>query len=114
VISVVVCSITPAKLAAVKENLSRLLDAEAHEFIAIQDAKSLAEGYNRGVARSSGEILILCHDDIEILAPDFLERMIAERPGNIVVLSGRNRAKIHRIARSSGRGPCVHPEITTC
>ncbi len=27
-------------------------------------------------------------------SPDFLERMKAERPGNIVVLSGRNRAKI--------------------
>src|ERR1039457_3469934 len=37
-------------------------------------------------------------------APDFLERMLEERPGNIVVLSGRNRAKIHRIARSLGAG----------
>jgi predicted dehydrogenase len=36
--------------------------------------------------------------------PDFLERMLDERPGNIVVLSGRNRAKIHRIARSLGAG----------
>src|ERR1051326_40573 len=27
-------------------------------------------------------------------SPDFLERMLAERPGTIVVLSGRNRAKI--------------------
>ena len=30
-------------------------------------------------------------------APDFLERMLAERPGNIVVLSGRNRGKIRYI-----------------
>jgi predicted dehydrogenase len=36
--------------------------------------------------------------------PDYLDRMLAERPGNIVVLSGRNRAKIHRIARSLGAG----------
>src|SRR3954454_16082067 len=28
---------------------------------------------------------------------DFLDRMTAERPGNIVVLSGRNRLKIHYI-----------------
>ena len=31
--------------------------------------------------------------------PDFLDRMIRERPGNVVVLSGRNRAKIDRIRR---------------
>jgi predicted dehydrogenase len=31
--------------------------------------------------------------------PDFLERMIKERPGNVAVLSGRNSAKIDRIQR---------------
>jgi predicted dehydrogenase len=29
--------------------------------------------------------------------PDFLERMLRERPGNVVVLSGRNRGKMDRI-----------------
>ncbi|MBI2925715.1 MAG: oxidoreductase [Verrucomicrobia bacterium] len=29
--------------------------------------------------------------------PDFLERLLAERPGNVVVLSGNNRGKIDRI-----------------
>ena len=29
--------------------------------------------------------------------PDYLERMLRERPGNVVVLSGRNRGKIDRI-----------------
>ncbi|MBZ5620948.1 MAG: oxidoreductase [Acidobacteriia bacterium] len=37
-------------------------------------------------------------------SPDFLERMLEERPGNIVVLSGRNRAKIHHIARALDAG----------
>jgi len=37
-------------------------------------------------------------------APDFLERMIAERPGNIVVLSGRNRAKIRYIRAALDAG----------
>lgn len=32
--------------------------------------------------------------------PDFFERMLRERPGNIVVISGRNRGKIERIGRS--------------
>jgi predicted dehydrogenase len=37
-------------------------------------------------------------------APDFLERMVAERPGNIVVLSGRNRGKIGLIRASLDAG----------
>jgi predicted dehydrogenase len=36
--------------------------------------------------------------------PDFFERMLAERPGNIVVLSGRNKGKIDRIGRSAASG----------
>ena len=36
--------------------------------------------------------------DIEVhTGPDFFERMLQERPGNVVVLSGRNRPKIDRI-----------------
>jgi predicted dehydrogenase len=33
-------------------------------------------------------------------SPDFFARMLQERPGNVVVLSGRNREKIDRIAAS--------------
>jgi predicted dehydrogenase len=36
--------------------------------------------------------------------PDFFERMIAERPGNVVVLSGRNGVKIDRILGSVRAG----------
>ena len=36
--------------------------------------------------------------------PDFLERMLRDRPGNVVVLSGRNRPKIDRIGASVGAG----------
>ena len=37
-------------------------------------------------------------------ADDFLERMLRERPGNAVIMSGRNRPKIDRIARSVDAG----------
>src|ERR1035441_5794985 len=37
-------------------------------------------------------------------APDFLERMLQERPGNIVVLSGRNRGKIDLIRATLDAG----------
>ena len=36
--------------------------------------------------------------------PDFMERMLKEKPGNVVVLSGRNRAKIDRIKASVEAG----------
>jgi predicted dehydrogenase len=36
--------------------------------------------------------------------PDFLERMLRERPGNVVVLSGRNRPKIDRVLASVNAG----------
>jgi len=36
--------------------------------------------------------------------PDFLERMIRERPGNVVIISGRNRGKIDRIKASLEAG----------
>jgi predicted dehydrogenase len=43
--------------------------------------------------------------DVDIrTGPDFLERMLEERPGNVVVLSGRNGAKIDRIAQSVDAG----------
>jgi len=35
---------------------------------------------------------------------DFFERMLRERPGNVVILSGRNRVKIDRIAASVQAG----------
>jgi hypothetical protein len=70
-ISIVICSITPAKFEAVRRNLSSLLADEPHEFIGIHDARSIAEGYNRGIRQSRGERIILCHDDIEVLASDF-------------------------------------------
>jgi hypothetical protein len=37
-------------------------------------------------------------------SPDFFERMLRDKPGNVVVLSGRNRAKIDRIAASLDAG----------
>jgi predicted dehydrogenase len=36
--------------------------------------------------------------------PDFFERMLRDRPGNVVVLSGRNRGKIERIVASVDAG----------
>ena len=39
--------------------------------------------------------------------PDFFERMLRDRPGNVVVLSGRNRPKVDRIVASVANGLSV-------
>jgi tetratricopeptide (TPR) repeat protein len=74
-ISVVICSINAIKLQRLRSNLERLLSEQDWELIHIPDARSLCEGYNRGIARSSGELLILCHDDIEIFTADLARRL---------------------------------------
>ncbi len=70
-VSIIICSITPEKFGWVSANFNAILGAVPHEIIGIHDATSLSEGYNRGIAQSHGEIVIFCHDDIEILTPDF-------------------------------------------
>jgi len=73
--SVIVCSISADKFARVSENYRRLLSGVSHEIIGIHDARSLCEGYNRGVRQSRGDILVFSHDDIEIVSPDFAARL---------------------------------------
>jgi predicted dehydrogenase len=41
------------------------------------------------------------------VGPDFFERMLRERPGNAVILSGRNRTKIDQIEAAVGGGLSV-------
>lgn len=76
--SVIICSIEAIKFARVSECYTHLLSSYPHEIIGIHDARSLAEAYNRGIARASGDILIFSHDDILILDPAFAEK-IAQR-----------------------------------
>jgi GT2 family glycosyltransferase len=73
--SVVVCSIDKTKFERVSENYRQLFGPRNIEIIGIHDARSLAEGYNRGIARARAEFLILSHDDIRILSPDFAARV---------------------------------------
>ena len=73
--SVIVCSIDDAKLHKVCANYERLFASVPHEIVTIRDARSLSEAYNRGIAKARGKFLILSHDDIEILTPDFAQRL---------------------------------------
>jgi hypothetical protein len=74
-ISIIVCSIDPRRLARLKADLDRLLHQEDWELIHIPDARSLCEGYTRGLIRASGELIVFCHDDIGIVCEDFADRL---------------------------------------
>jgi glycosyltransferase involved in cell wall biosynthesis len=70
-ISIIICSIDPIKYGLVCDNLRMRLGDSPYEVIGIHDAKSLCEGYNRGIKKSRGDILVFCHDDIDIISPSF-------------------------------------------
>jgi GT2 family glycosyltransferase len=75
VISVIVCSIDDAKYRSVCDHYARALTSHEHEVIGIPDARSLAEGYNRGIDRARGDVLIFSHDDVEPLITDLGDRL---------------------------------------
>jgi len=68
-ISVIFCSIDQGKTDETVRQYSQMLGEEPHEIIVIQDARSLAEAYNRGIDQAKGDIIVLSHDDIEFLQP---------------------------------------------
>ena len=68
--SFIVNSISPHKIFKLEENLKKVMHSVAWELICINDAKSMCEGYNRGMALAKGTFLIFCHDDIEFIAED--------------------------------------------
>src|ERR1700682_5475383 len=92
-ISVLVCSIDAAKYARVTANYQRLLSGYPHEIIGIHDARSLAEGYNRAVQKSRGELLIFSHDDVEIVSGD-LAPAIARASASLDVIGVVGTSKV--------------------
>ena len=53
----------------------RLAGEEPHEVVRVADARSLAEGYGRGIAQSRGDVLVLSHDDVEVISDDLPGRL---------------------------------------
>lgn len=76
-ISVVVCSAGRDKQRRIRKHYQELLAGWDFEIVQITDAKSLAEAYNRGVRRSTGDIVVFSHDDIEIVSEHFAARLLA-------------------------------------
>ena len=75
-VSVLICSRSPKRFAQAEAMYHRLLGELTHEIIVIGDARSLAEGYNRGLRQARHDIVLLAHDDVAILSPDFAARLL--------------------------------------
>ena len=76
-VSIIICSIDDGRYASVSEDYRRSFAGIPHEIIRIDDARSLAEGYNRGIDRAGGDFLLFSHDDIRIVTRDFGARCLA-------------------------------------
>jgi hypothetical protein len=74
-VSIIICSVDHAKFRRVCDRYRALYAGQPLGIVGIHDARSLAEGYARGIAQTKGEVLILSHDDIQILSPDFAARV---------------------------------------
>lgn len=92
-ISVVACSGDDAQFAAMTASYDRALAGWPHSIVRIADATSLAEGYTRGAAAATGEIIIFSHDDVELLAADFGERLLRRLAEcDVLGIAGATRA----------------------
>jgi len=92
-ISIVICSVDDARYSAATRSYALALAGLTHDFVRIADARGLAEGYTRGLARAAGDIVVFSHDDVELLAPDFGQRLLrALAAADVVGIAGADRA----------------------
>ena len=69
-VSVVICSADDDRFASARRSIEGALEPQGGEFIRIADARSLAEGYQRGLQQAHGEIVVFSHDDVRMLSVD--------------------------------------------
>jgi hypothetical protein len=84
-VSIVMCSATPARLDAAMRGFRAALGGRVHEFLVIPDARSLTEGYSRGLAKARHPIVVFSHDDVELLSENPFEALDRALAGNDVV-----------------------------
>jgi GT2 family glycosyltransferase len=114
--SVIICSINPWNFAQASTHFERLLREVPHEIIGIHDARSLCEGYNRGLQRARGDIVIFSHDDVIFFDPAFAQK-IGERmqTWDILGFAGASRMvyPIWFAALDHLHGACAHWFLTS-
>lgn len=70
-----VCSIDDVKLERTTALYRRLFAGARHDIVAVRNPASLASAYNSIVQGSDADIVVLSHDDVDVLADDFAARL---------------------------------------
>jgi hypothetical protein len=92
-ISVVTCSTDDARFDAMAKSYASALAGWPRDIVRIDDAKSIAEGYTRGVAAARGEVIVFSHDDVEIIASDLGDRLVRRLADcDVLGVAGATRA----------------------
>lgn len=74
-ISVVVCSRRDERFARFERECAPAFPGDDVEILRVADARYMGDGYRRGMARARCEWLLFMHDDVELLSPDFGQRV---------------------------------------
>lgn len=73
--SFVICSVSDTRFNRVAQSIQSAWRGRPYDIVRIGDARSLAEGYMRGLADAVGERIVFCHDDITFLGDAWPERL---------------------------------------
>jgi GT2 family glycosyltransferase len=114
-VSIVICSVDEQRFNPVAADYARHMRDTPYELIRISDARSLCEGYNRGLDQARGKYVIFSHDDIEILTPDFRDRLLRHLERfDLLGIAGTTRL-VDGAWNAAGQpwvhGQCVQPDV---
>jgi len=91
-LSVVLVSEQDSRFESANAEFARAFADWPHERIRVKGARSMYDGYARGWAQSSGEIVVFSHDDIRFAVPDFAARFAdAMEHADVVGIAGTTR-----------------------
>jgi hypothetical protein len=75
VLSFVINSIDASRFDAARRAIVAATRGARVEVVGVHDARSMCDGYRRGLAASRGDLVVFCHDDVEFLSPDLPARL---------------------------------------
>ena len=109
-ISIIINSRDDQRFVAVEAMYRQLLAGEQFEIIRVADARSMSEGYNRGIDASRGDLLVFSHDDAQILQRDFIHRL-KEHLGRFDLIGVAGTTKLVHPSWAFAGPPYVYGQI---
>jgi len=68
-----------------RANYTAALGNREHEFVVVHDARSMADGYTRGLARARHPLVLFTHDDVELISDGPFEALDAALASHDIV-----------------------------